>query len=137
MAIARDETMLPSAQILIVEDEALIAYDLARRLRRFGYRVVGLVATGPEAIEKAVTLRPDVVLMDIRLRGEMDGIEAAQSIQARAPIPVVYMSVFTDPATLARTTRTHAAGYLRKPFQNDKLQQALHQALMQQPLEGP
>jgi DNA-binding NarL/FixJ family response regulator len=79
-----------AARILIVEDERLIAVDLQRRLTRLGYTIVALAASGVEAIQKALALRPDVVLMDIRLQGEMDGVEAAQQIQATSPWGCLY-----------------------------------------------
>ena len=83
---------MPVGRILIVEDERLIAIDLQRRLTRLGYTVVALAASGAEAIQEALALHPDVVLMDIRLQGDMDGVEAAQQIHASAAIPVVFMT---------------------------------------------
>jgi CheY-like chemotaxis protein len=93
---------MTTARILIVEDEHLIAQGLARRVTALGYTVVGLAASGEEVIAQATGLQPDVVLMDIGLRGAMDGIEAARHIRARAPIPVIYVSASTDAPTMAR-----------------------------------
>ena len=93
---------MAAARILIVEDERLIAIDLQRRLTRLGYTVVALAASGAEAIQQALALHPDVVLMDIRLQGNMDGVEAAQHIHASAAIPVVFMTAYVDEATQQR-----------------------------------
>ena len=108
--------MHPPARVLIVEDESITALALARQLRRLGYQVVALAHNGPQAIERALALRPQVVLMDIRLQGPMDGVEAARHIQAAAPIPVVYVSAHTDAATVERLhAATRVAGVVSKP----------------------
>jgi CheY-like chemotaxis protein len=112
-------------RILIVEDESLIALDLQRRLTRLGYVVVGLVTSGPQAIRAAYQLQPDLVLMDIRLKGEMDGIEAAQQIQANRPIPIIYLTAYVDEATMQRAQATSSWGFLRKPFHVRELQAIL------------
>jgi CheY-like chemotaxis protein len=116
-------------RILIVEDERLIASDLRRRLQRMGHAVVGLVASGEEAIAQAHRLRPGLVLMDIRLRGLMDGVEAAQHIRARYDIPVVFMSAYTTVETLEHLWRTGLEGYLSKPFFESQLRLAIERAL--------
>ena len=108
--------MDPPARIVIVEDESVTALDVARQLRRLGYQVVALARTGPEAISHALAHRPDLVLMDIRLQGAMDGIDAARHIHASAPIPVIYMSANVDAATLEQIQATKAAGVVRKPI---------------------
>jgi CheY-like chemotaxis protein len=101
---------------LIVEDEYITALDMARQLRRLGYEVVGSARNGPQAIEYALALRPQVVIMDIRLQGTMDGVEAARHIQEAAPIPVVYVSAHTDAATVERLhAATRVAGVVPKP----------------------
>jgi CheY-like chemotaxis protein len=120
---------MAAASILLVEDERLIAKDLERRLRRLGYQVAALAATGPEAIQQALTCRPDVVLMDIRLQGQMDGIEAAAFIRTHLNIPLIYMSAYVDDETLARASATQPAGYLRKPFSEHQLQAILEGVL--------
>jgi CheY-like chemotaxis protein len=89
-------------KILIVEDEQLVADDLRETLEHLGYNVPALVASGEEAISIAETLQPDLVLMDIRLEGEMDGIEASLEIQSRFNLPVVYLTANADRATLER-----------------------------------
>ncbi len=94
--------MDPFIRIVLVEDEAITALDVAQQLRCLGYQVVAWAKTGPQAIEQALTHHPDVVLMDIHLQGVMDGVDAARHIQASAPIPVVYVSANVDAATLER-----------------------------------
>ena len=116
-------------QILIVEDESIIGVDLRRRLGRIGHRVVGLVTSGAEAIAEAQRLRPDLILMDVRLRGSMDGIEAAQQIRAQFEIPVVLMSAYTTVQSLEHIWRTVPTVYLSKPFFEDQLRLALDKAL--------
>ena len=117
-------------RILIVEDESLVAFNLDRRLTRLGYSVVGRVATGAEAVHGALALCPHVVLMDIHLRGEMDGVEAAQAIRAQKPIPIIFLSAYVDGATIARLRAAGTAeAYLRKPIVDHTLQQTLQQVL--------
>jgi two-component system, cell cycle sensor histidine kinase and response regulator CckA len=118
-----------AARILIVEDERLIAIDLQRRLTRLGYTVVALAASGMEAIQKALTLRPDVVLMDIRLQGPMDGVEAAREIRASLRVPVVFMTAYVDEETTQRIRATSPWGYLHKPFTVQLVQSMLEQVL--------
>ncbi|MBP1773901.1 MAG: domain S-box protein, partial [Holophagaceae bacterium] len=107
-------------QILIVEDEAIVAMDLKLHLQELGYGVVGLAASGPEAIGLALRLRPDLVLMDISLGAGMDGIEAARHVQA-AGMPVVFLTAFADEGTLARAKESGPYGYLLKPFDERSL----------------
>jgi CheY-like chemotaxis protein len=121
--------MPPTPRILIVEDESLIAFNLDRRLTRLGYTVVGRVATGAEAVHYAVTRCPHVVLMDIHLRGDMDGVEAAQVIRAQRPIPIIFLSAYVDAATIAPLRTAGATAYLRKPIADHTLQQTLQRVL--------
>jgi CheY-like chemotaxis protein len=125
------------ARILIVEDEPLIAHDLRWRVTRLGYTAVALAATGPEAIQQALAHRPDLVLMDIRLRGTMDGIEAAAVIRTHLDLPVVYLSASVEAMTLARADTTHPAGFLHKPVSDQDLRHALARALGQAPPAAP
>jgi two-component system, cell cycle sensor histidine kinase and response regulator CckA len=122
--------MDPPARILIVEDEHITALDVARQLRHLGYQVVALASSGPKAIAHALAHRPDVVLMDIRLQGAMDGIDAARHIQATAPIPIIYMSAHADAATVARLqAATQAAGVVPKPIHLPTLHTTLQRVL--------
>jgi CheY-like chemotaxis protein len=113
------------ARLLIVEDERVIALNLRRRVTRLGYTVVARAATGPEAISQALEHRPDLVLMDIHLQGDIDGVEAAQCIQAQVLIPVIYLSAYVDEIPAARVRATHSAGFLPKPVSDRDLQGAL------------
>ena len=98
--------IMTNAQILIVEDDYIVVMDLRDRLQSLGYAIVAVASYGEEAIEKAAETRPDLVLMDIRLKGDMDGIEAAAEIRARFDIPVVYLTAYVDEATLQRAKLT-------------------------------
>jgi DNA-binding NarL/FixJ family response regulator len=120
---------MTTAPILIVEDEDLIAQGLARRMTALGYTVVGLAASGEEAIAQAAGLQPDVVLMDIGLRGAMGGVEAARHIRARAQIPVIYVSASTDAPTVAPAWQTVPAGYPVKPVPDRELHATLVRVL--------
>ncbi|MHC5612691.1 MAG: response regulator [Nostoc sp.] len=103
-------------QILIVEDEQLVADDLRETLEYLGYNVPALVASGEEAIFIAETLQPDLVLMDIRLKGEIDGIEASLKIQSRFNIACVYLTANAARSTLERAKTSQPFGYILKPF---------------------
>jgi CheY-like chemotaxis protein len=106
-------------------------------LTRLGYAVVALAASGAEAIQKALALYPDVVLMDIRLQGDMDGIEAAQQIHASAAIPVVFMTAYVDEDTQQRVRATSSWDCLYKPFTSQQVQSALEQVLSAHPPDTP
>jgi two-component system cell cycle sensor histidine kinase/response regulator CckA len=122
-------------RILVVEDENIVALDIQRDLISFGYAVPATAASGEEAIEKAAALRPDLVLMDIRLRGAIDGVEAAEEIRTRFDIPAIYLTAYADPATLSRARLTGALGYLIKPFGERELHAAVEVALYRHQLE--
>ena len=113
-----------------MENEARVAWDLARRLTRLRYRIPAVAATGTEAIHYALILRPDVVLMDIDLPGATDGLEAAHAIRAQLPIPIVYLNADADVVTTAHTQETGAAGQLQKPVAEDLLHATLRQVLL-------
>ncbi len=116
-------------RVLIVEDERLVAEDLRDTLMQQGYDVAGLVATGEKAIDKVAEVDPDVVLMDIHLAGEMDGISAAREIRARHGTPVVYLTAFSNDQTLTRARETDAFGFVVKPFQDRAVIAAIEMAL--------
>ena len=115
--------------ILLVEDEGLIARDLEDTLTRLGYRVTGIASEGAEAIEMARELHPQLVVMDVSLRGDVDGIEAACAIQEDAPVPVIFLTGHSDTETLQRAVSTGPLGYLIKPFQEDDLRCAIEVAI--------
>ncbi len=118
------------SRILIVEDESLIALDLSHRLKRFGYEICGTASTGEEAIRKVGESKPDIVLMDICLRGEMDGIMAAEIIRARHDLPVIFLTANADEPTLQRAKLSRPSSYLLKPFKERELQIGIDMALM-------
>jgi PAS domain S-box-containing protein len=116
-------------QILVVEDERIVALDIKQRLEDLGYGVLAMVATGAEAIHHTEALCPDLVLMDINLKGSMDGIEAAQHIHERFAIPVVYLTAYAGASTLERVKSSDPFGYLVKPFESRELHAAVEVAL--------
>jgi CheY-like chemotaxis protein len=103
-------------KILIVEDEGLIALDLSMRLKRDGFEVIGISSSGEDALRTLSRATPDLILMDIRLEGAMDGIEAADKVRADFGLPVVFLTAHADPATLSRAKASSPFGYLLKPF---------------------
>jgi len=121
--------MISNARLLIVEDEEIVAFDIETTLQTLGYDVVGIVTTGEEAIATATQTKPDLVLMDIRLPGKLDGVEAAEEISQRLNIPVVYLTAHADQPTLKRAKITAPFGYLLKPFQEDELETTIEIAL--------
>ncbi len=120
---------MSASQILVVEDERLVATALQNELAQFGYGVVGIASSANEAVEKAIERKPDLVLMDINLKGNADGIDAAQKIHDRCGIPVVYLSAFSDPTTVARASETGAFGYLLKPYEEQELRTTIEMAI--------
>ena len=116
--------------ILVVEDDAIIAWDIALQLQGLGYRALGPAATGARAIELAGSLRPALVLMDIHLRGPMDGISAAHTIRAEFDVPSVFLSAFATAGGLARAEAARPAGYIAKPFTENDLRSVVAAALV-------
>ncbi|MBI4411035.1 MAG: response regulator [Deltaproteobacteria bacterium] len=123
------------AQIMIVEDEVLIARDLKNKLARFGYQVPQVAASGEEAVEGVVRHRPDLVLMDIRLQGALDGIEAAEIIHQAHGIPIIYLTAFASDVAISRAVTTEPYGYLIKPFNERELKSAIEIALFKHQME--
>jgi len=116
-------------RILVVEDERIVADDVRMSLERLGYEVSGTAVSGEEAIKKAKKFRPDLVLMDIVLEGEMDGIEATSVIRSSFNIPVVYLTAYADEKTLERAKITEPYGYILKPFDDRDLRTIIEIAL--------
>jgi signal transduction histidine kinase len=116
-------------KVLIVEDEAIVAADLANKLERLGYRVSGSVPSGEDAIAIAGEQRPDIVLMDIRLSGSLDGIETAERLRRVHPIPVIYVTAHSDPDTITKALGTDPFGYILKPFIDRELKTQIEIAL--------
>src|SRR5438309_1869162 len=117
------------ARILIVEDESLVAADLADRLQELGYDVPAIADSAVEAIIKAVELEPDLVLMDIQLIGHRSGIEAADSIRRNLRTPVVFLTAHGCADTVERATAAEPYGYILKPFDERQLQATIQTAL--------
>lgn len=122
-------------RIMIVEDEKIIANDISYSLETLGYQVIAAVPYGEEAVPKALELCPDLILMDIRLKGEMDGISAAEQIQAHLDVPVIYLTAMTDEVTLQRAKVTEPFGYLLKPFDDQELRITVEIALYRHKLD--
>lgn len=120
---------MPGKKILIVEDESLVAMDMSHTLKRFGYEVAGVAESGTEAIDAVRSVSPDLVLMDILLKGAMDGIEAAARIREFSDIPYIYITASTDMETLSRAKETYAYGYITKPYQDIEVFTAIETAL--------
>ncbi len=116
-------------RILVVEDERVVALDVKAVLRRLGYTLAGVTASGAEAVELCEALRPDLVLMDIFLTGDMDGVDAACVIQTECAVPVIYLTSHTDQVTLQRAKRTAPYGYVLKPVDERWLRTAVEMAL--------
>ncbi len=127
--------MTVSKKILVVEDIIIVAEDIQKRLKRLGYDVPVVVSSGEEAIEKVKENKPDLVLMDIVLRGKMDGIEAAEKIRSYFDIPVVYLTAFADEKILERARITEPYGYIIKPFKERELQINLEIAIYKHDME--
>ncbi len=120
---------MPAKRILIVEDEGIVAADLADRLKHMGYTVAGSVSSGKTAVEQTEKLRPDLVLMDIILKGPMDGVETAEKIAKDFEIPVVYLTAHADDPTMKRAEQTAPFGYVLKPFDERELRVTMEIAL--------
>ncbi|MFP4642112.1 MAG: response regulator [Dehalococcoidia bacterium] len=127
--IMKEEQKPAKARILVVEDESLIASEIQGTLKELGYTVLDIVASGEEAIEKVDEHNPDLVLMDIVLKGEMDGIQAAEQVRAQHNIPVVYLTAYTDDKTMERAKISEPYGYIVKPFEDRELHTTIEMAL--------
>ncbi|MGD0783634.1 MAG: response regulator, partial [Candidatus Aminicenantales bacterium] len=119
---------MPKIKILVVEDESLVAKDIQNMLRGLGYEVLDVLSTGEEAIASLGRFEPDLVLMDIVLKGEIDGIVAAERIWETYGIPVIYLTAYADETTLARAKVTEPFGYILKPFDERELQTTIEMA---------
>jgi diguanylate cyclase (GGDEF)-like protein/PAS domain S-box-containing protein len=129
------EVLQDAPSLLVVEDEAVVAMDIAVQLRDMGYRVCGCVDNGADAIAQARARQPDLVLMDVVLRGEMDGITAAAAIGAELDIPVLFLTAYSDDQTVHRAIHAMPYGYLTKPFQARELRAVIAVALRKAQLE--
>lgn len=117
------------ATVLVVEDELLVGTDIKRQLTKLGYQVLGPVPDGEASVAIARESRPDLVLMDIRLKGDTDGIDAAHTIRDQTEIPVVFLTAYTDEPTLKRAKEAQPYGYIRKPFEAADLRAGIEVAV--------
>jgi CheY-like chemotaxis protein len=116
-------------KILIVEDELLIAKNLANKLKKLEYDIVKIVSSGQAAIEFVNSTIPDLILMDIAIKGNIDGIETASKIREKHNIPVIYLTAYADDTTLERASKTGGYGYILKPFKERGLHATIKMAL--------
>jgi DNA-binding LytR/AlgR family response regulator len=115
--------------ILVVEDESIVSKDIQHSLKKIGYNVVGSASTGEKAIELALSEKPDLILMDIMLKGSMNGIEAADIIKKEMSIPVIFLTAYADESTLAKAKITEPYGYILKPFKEIDIQTSVEMAI--------
>ncbi|WP_368008976.1 hybrid sensor histidine kinase/response regulator [Laspinema palackyanum] len=115
--------------VLVVEDEIITAIDIQSSLENLGYHVPPIASTGQEALDQVAKFQPDIILMDIVLKGEIDGIETANRIRDRQPIPIIFLTAYSDDATLARAGISEPFGYLLKPFDDRELHTTIQMAL--------
>lgn len=123
-----------SPRALIVEDEILIAEELRERLSRLGFSVIASVASADEGIAIATRERPDLVLMDIRLKGEKDGVQAAREIRNQVDVPIVYLTAYSDQLTVDRAKTSEHDGFILKPFRGRELQATIDVAMQRHAL---
>lgn len=116
-------------KILVVEDEAIVAEDICIRLEQLGYEIIAAVDSGQKAIDHCAQTLPDLVMMDINIKGDLDGIATAEIITKRHDVPVVFLTAYADQATLRRAKVVQPFGYITKPFQQNGLQMAVEIAL--------
>lgn len=124
-----EERKKMEGRILIVEDEHIVAMGIKKMVKSLGYTVTSVASSGEDAISKAESTFPDVVLMDIMLKGNMDGVEAAGEIRERFDVPVVYLTAYSDNKILERAKKTEPFGYIVKPFDEKDLHSSIEIAL--------
>jgi len=121
--------MMTTAKIFIVEDEFIIAKGLARKLEKLGYEVLGIASSGKDALIQIQQMSPDLVLMDILIEGDIDGIETATQVLNHFDIPVIYLTAYSDDKTLERAEQSGSYGYILKPFKQREVHAAIRMAL--------
>lgn len=127
---------MSKARIMLVEDEAISARDLARELKEIGYVITAIVVSGKKAVRKAIEDNPDLILMDIKLVGKMDGIEAAEQIKKEQGPPVVFLTSWAEDEFLQRAKVTEPFGYLVKPYNIRELRSTIEMALYKARMEA-
>ncbi len=126
---------MAEGRVLIVEDERIVAMGIKQMLISLGYTVAGIASSGEDAIRKTELTFPDLVLMDIMLKGDVDGIEAAKEIKSRFDIPVVYLTACSENKIVERAWKTNPSGYIVKPFDERDLQKSIDVALRRHRME--
>jgi len=126
---------MPKAKIMIVEDEYVVARDIQKILENLGYEITAIEAGANDALKKAEQTRPDLALVDIVLRGEMDGIQAAEQLRSRFNIPVIFLTAYVDEKKLERAKAAEPFGYLTKPFKEEDLKSTIEMALFKAEME--
>ena len=121
--------MIMNTQIMVVEDEGIVAHDIQQTLKSLGYGISAIASTGEDALKKIYSSSPDLILMDIKLKGKLDGIKISQEIKNKLDIPVVYLTAYVDENTLARAKKTMPYGYVIKPFEKNDLRTVIELAL--------
>lgn len=120
---------------MLVEDELITALDIRRMLEQYGYDITDSIATGAEAVQRVKEINPDLIIMDIRLSDDIDGIEAARRIIQVTNVPIIFLTANTDPSTIMRANRTKHYGYLLKPIDHSQLNSIVSTALKRHQLE--
>ena len=120
---------MPKTNVLVVEDESIVSKDIQHSLKKLGYNVVGAASTGERAFELASKEKPDIILMDIMLKGDMNGVETAQKVKEELQIPVIYLTAYADESTLEKAKVTEPYGYIIKPFKEVDLHTSIEMAL--------
>lgn len=120
---------MAKTNVLVVEDESIVSKDIQHSLKKLGYNVVGAASTGEKAFELASSESPDIILMDIMLKGEINGIETAERVKRELNIPVIYLTAYADEATLSKAKVTEPYGYIIKPFKEVDLHTSIEMAL--------
>ncbi len=120
---------MPKINVLVVEDESIVSKDIQHSLKKLGYNVVGAASTGEKAIDLVGTEIPDIILMDIMLKGDINGIEAAEVIKSSYAIPIIFLTAYADESTLSKAKITEPYGYILKPFKEIDLHTTIEMAI--------
>lgn len=123
--------MREKMKVMIVEDDAIIGMDIEHRVRRLGYEVTGVADNAEEAVELAADSKPDIALMDIRLRGDIDGIDTARMLKEQFALPVIFITAYSDLKMRSRALDLNPAGYIVKPIREVELKNTLEEARRQ------
>lgn len=120
---------MAGTNVLVVEDEKIVSKDIQFSLKKLGYNVIGTADTGEMAIEEAIDKKPDLILMDIMLKGDMTGIEATHEIRKHLDVPVIYLTANTDGPTIQKAKETEPHGYIIKPFKEVDIHTTIEMAI--------